>query len=80
MTSTPIPRGYRITGISKMNFVALVAHGMSAISVYGDVVGVRLMLGSMAGSLMAAAGIVAVIASDFTNRAIPEWPLTQSER
>lgn len=74
MTSTPIPRGYRITGISKMNFVALAAHGMSAISVYGDVVGVRLMLGSMAGSLMAAAGIVAVIAIRiFTNRAIPSW-------
>lgn len=74
MTTTPIPRGYRITGSSKMNFVTLAAHGMSAISVYGDVVGVRLLVGSMIGSLMAAAGIVAVIAIRiFTNRAIPGW-------
>jgi len=49
-TTTPIPRGYRITGTSSMNFVSLTAHGMSAISVFGDVVGVRLLIGSLAGS------------------------------
>jgi polyisoprenyl-phosphate glycosyltransferase len=74
MTTTPIPRGYRIDGSSKMNFVTLAAHGMSAISVYGDVVGVRLLLGSMLGSLLAAAGIAAVLAVRlFTDRAIPAW-------
>lgn len=74
MTTTPIPRGYRITGSSKMNFVTLAAHGMSAISVYGDIVGVRILLGSMLGSLMAALGIVVVIAIRvFTSRAIPGW-------
>lgn len=74
MTTTPIPRGYRITGTSKMNFVTLAAHGMSAISVYGDIVGVRILLGSMLGSLMAALGIVVIIAIRiFTNRAIPGW-------
>ena len=31
----------RLEGRSKMNFVALVTHGLSAISVYGDTVGVR---------------------------------------
>ncbi|MGO8758565.1 MAG: glycosyltransferase [Terracidiphilus sp.] len=74
MITTPIPRGYRIAGNSKMNFTSLAAHGMSAISVYGDAVGVRLMVGSIVGSLMAAAGIAAVAAVRiFTNRAIPGW-------
>jgi polyisoprenyl-phosphate glycosyltransferase len=73
-TTIPIPRGYRITGTSRMNFVSLTAHGMSAISVYGDVVGVRLLIASMAGSLMATLGILAVIAIRlFTDRAIPGW-------
>ncbi|MGO9255922.1 MAG: glycosyltransferase [Bryobacteraceae bacterium] len=73
-TTVPIPRGYRIAGTSRMNFVSLTAHGMSAISVFGDVVGVRLLIASMAGSLMAALGILAVIAIRiFTDRAIPGW-------
>lgn len=73
-TTIPIPRGKRITGTSRMNFVALAAHGMSAISVFGDVVGVRLLVASLIGSLLAVAGIVAVIAIRvFTNRAIPGW-------
>ncbi len=74
LSTTPIPRGLRITGTSKMNFVSLTAHGMSAISVFGDIVGVRLLIASMAGSLTAALGILAVIAVRiFTNRAIPGW-------
>jgi hypothetical protein len=74
MTTIPIPRGYRITGGSKMNFVTLAAHGMSAISVYGDVVGVRVLLASMLGSLMAAAGIVVVtILRIFARREVPGW-------
>ena len=57
-----------------MNFVSLTAHGMSAISVFGDVVGVRLLIACMAGSLMAALGILAVAAIRiFTDRAIPGW-------
>jgi polyisoprenyl-phosphate glycosyltransferase len=70
----PIPRGQRIAGKSRMNFVSLAAHGMSAISVYGDVVGVRILIASMAGSVMAALGIAVVISIRlFTNRAIPGW-------
>jgi glycosyltransferase involved in cell wall biosynthesis len=73
MTTTPIPRGHRIAGTSKMNFVALVAHGMSAISVYGDVVGVRLLIASMTGLLLAVIGIVVVWVRVLTNQAIPGW-------
>ena len=69
-----IPRGYRIAGKSRMNFVALVTHGLSAISVFGDIVGVRLLIGSLVGSLLAMVGILIVIMIRlFTNQAIPGW-------
>ena len=70
----PIPRGYRIAGTSKMNFVSLSMHGMSAISVFADVLGVRLLIGATAGSLLAGFGVIAVIAIRVaTFRAIPGW-------
>jgi polyisoprenyl-phosphate glycosyltransferase len=73
-TMIPIPRGTRIAGTSRMNFVALVSHGLSAISVFGDIVGVRLLLGSLAGALLAGLGMVLVaVIRLFTNRAIPGW-------
>jgi glycosyltransferase involved in cell wall biosynthesis len=74
LTMTPIPRGHRIAGSSKMNVVSLTTHGMSAISVFGDVVGVRLLIASMAGAAMAFVGIVTVIwIRVFTRLAIPGW-------
>lgn len=74
LSMIPIPRGQRIAGSSGMNFVGLVAHGLSAISVFGDVVGVRLLIGSIAGSLLAGLGILAVVSIRlFTDRAIPGW-------
>jgi hypothetical protein len=73
-TTTPIPRGHRIAGTSRMNFVSLTAHGMSAISVFGDIVGVRLLIACMAGSAMAAIGILTVTAiRAFTDWAVPGW-------
>ena len=73
-TTVAIPRGTRIAGTSRMNFVALVSHGISAISVFGDIVGVRLLIGSLVGSLLAGFGmaLVAVIRL-CTNWAIPGW-------
>ncbi len=73
-TTIPIPRGYRISGTSRMNLVSLAAHGMGAISVFGDVLGVRLLIGSATGSILAALGIAAVIAIRLlTHQAIPSW-------
>jgi hypothetical protein len=73
-TTIPIPRGYRIAGISHMNFVALVSHGLSAISVFGDIVGVRLLISSLIGSLLAVLGILGVVGVRlFTDWAIPGW-------
>lgn len=41
----PTHRAKRTDGTSSMNFSALVAHGLSAISVFSNVVGVRLLIG-----------------------------------
>lgn len=72
--TTPIPRGRRIAGTSKMNFVSLVTHGISAISVFGDIVGVRLLIATIIGSCATLLGIVAVlIIRIFTHLAIPGW-------
>jgi glycosyltransferase involved in cell wall biosynthesis len=73
-TTIPIPRGHRISGTSHMNFVALVSHGLSAISVFGDIVGVRLLITSLFGSILAGLGIIGVAGVRFlTDWAIPGW-------
>ncbi len=43
----PTDRGRRLAGQSKMNYVSLVSHGLSAISVFGEVVATRLLLGGI---------------------------------
>ena len=71
---TPIARGHRIAGRSRMNFVSLTAHGMSAISVFGDIVGVRLLILSMLASLLVVVLIAGVMAAPLvTGRPIPSW-------
>jgi len=56
----PTTRGQRISGKSHMNFVGLVTHGLSAISVFGDTVGVRLLIGSAIASFLLL-GILALV-------------------
>lgn len=43
--SIPIARGQRLAGKSKMNFIGLLLHGLSAFFVYGDIIGARLLVG-----------------------------------
>lgn len=43
--SIPISRGQRLAGKSKMNFIGLLLHGLSAFFVYGDIIGARLLVG-----------------------------------
>jgi hypothetical protein len=52
--SVPTSRGTRLHGASKMRFVSLVAHGLSAMSVFGETVGVRLMVASLVLTLASA--------------------------
>lgn len=58
-----IARGQRYAGYSKMNFTGLLLHGLTAISVFGDIVAVRLLAFSVVvilGALLTLAVIVVV--------------------
>jgi polyisoprenyl-phosphate glycosyltransferase len=69
-----IDRGRRLAGESTMNFVGLVIHGLSAISVFGDVVGVRVLIGALMGAFLGSLAIAAVAAVRlFTDLAVPGW-------
>ena len=70
----PTQRAPRIQGTSRMNLVALVAHGLSAISVQSEVVGVRLVVTAIVIALLASAGLLAtVLIRTLTDLAIPGW-------
>ena len=47
-TTVPMDRGTRLAGQSRMNYVALVTHGLSAMSVFRELAGTRLLLASCA--------------------------------
>lgn len=67
-------RGIRLVGKSKMSFTSLVIHGLSAISVHSDVVGVRMLAATLTLTLvsMVLAGIVVAVRL-FTDLAVPGW-------
>ena len=69
-----ISRGRRISGSTKMDFISLVVHGLSAISVFGETAGTRILVaaGSLCGLLII--GSIAVICIKFfTLLAVPGW-------
>lgn len=69
-----LDRAKRLYGHSRMNFTALVIHGLSAISVFGDIVGTRLlMLCSAFGVLTLTLLCIAVAIRLTTHLAIPGW-------
>src|SRR5262249_23652564 len=79
MDMLPLARGRRLAGESKMNLISLITHGMSAISVYCDTVGVRLLCLTAALIILALGGICAIVAIRlFTALAIPGWATTVS--
>jgi hypothetical protein len=70
----PTQRARRLAGHSSMNFVNLVTHGLSAISVYSDVVGVRLLMAVSALGLLDLAGLAAIACARLvTGRPAPLW-------
>jgi len=70
----PTRRAHRLDGRSTMNFVGLVVHGLSAISVYGEIIGVRLLVVACLLIFAALAGVTATILVRLTtNWAIPGW-------
>lgn len=74
LDSIPTHRAGRLAEGSRMNFVALTVHGLSALSVHSEVVGVRLLLVTLAamgalGALLA--GTVAALVAN--GLAVPGW-------
>jgi polyisoprenyl-phosphate glycosyltransferase len=55
----PTPRDRRIGGHSRMNFTSLVVHGLSALSVFSHIIGVRLLIASSILMLVALSGLTA---------------------
>ena len=67
-------RGGRYDGNSRMNFVGLVVHALSAFSVHADRIFVRVMLGTGLVALVSVIGLIAVVAIRMaTDLAIPGW-------
>ncbi|MBC8155128.1 MAG: glycosyltransferase [Bacteroidetes bacterium] len=73
-TAVPIERGRRLAGESKMNFVSLIMHGLSAVSVLMDTTSVRIALFCvmMAGVSFLGIGVVVWIRL-FTETIVPGW-------
>jgi glycosyltransferase involved in cell wall biosynthesis len=70
----PTARARRYAGTSQMNFVALMLHGLSAISVYSDVLMARVIVALLAVSGVTLFGLLVVVAVRlFTSLAIPGW-------
>jgi polyisoprenyl-phosphate glycosyltransferase len=73
----PTQRAHRLSGQSQMNFVALVGHGLSALSVHAEIIGVRLLMLALTvvvATVMLLVGVVAVRLG--TAVAIPGWTTT----
>jgi polyisoprenyl-phosphate glycosyltransferase len=76
-TSVPTVRAPRLAGKSRMNFVDLVTHGLSALSVHSELIGVRLLVvAAVLITVMASALLVVLAIRFFTDFAIPGWTST----
>jgi hypothetical protein len=72
----PTVRGVRYSGSSKMNYLSLVMHGLHAISVFSDVVAVRLLLVVLGLACGCAAVLVPLLVQQLCASATePAWAL-----
>jgi hypothetical protein len=69
-----IDRGPRLRGQSRMNFVALVVHGLSALATFQEVMATRLLIASVFAALLAVLLACTVAGIRFgTSMAVPGW-------
>jgi hypothetical protein len=72
--TVPTTRAKRLGGQSHMSFISLVVHGLSALSVYGHIIGVRLLVVTSAFIGLTGLGLVALFALTISNvTALPTW-------
>lgn len=68
--SIPTARAKRLEGESKMNFVSLTVHGLSAMSVFSDRIAVRVLVGTVALTVLLVSGLGIAFCA---HAAIPFW-------
>ena len=74
IVKVPCNRGHRYAGQSHMRLTSLVVHGLSAISVFGETVGVRVCFALGAASGVTVLGLLTVLYLRFlTDLAVPGW-------
>jgi hypothetical protein len=74
MELIPTQRSRRLAGPSRMDLVALVVHGLSAMAVFGDRIGVRLLILVSLGIGLTTVALTTVVGIRlFTTLAIPGW-------
>jgi hypothetical protein len=74
IATIPSHRGSRIAGKSHQSYVKLVIHGLSALSCYNELIGVRLLLISSMLFALSLLGIIATLSLRFINHLpLPEW-------
>ena len=70
-------KGHRYHGVSKMNFGALVYHGMAALATFIDVIAVRLLVGSILAIVVSVLALIGIfIIKTSTDLGIPGWAST----
>ena len=73
-TSIPLPRARRLGGRSHMGLTGLILHGLGAIAVHGDVIGVRALVATLVAIVVCLSGITTVVLiRTVTDLAIPGW-------
>lgn len=60
-TTIPAPRGNRTLGDPRMNFLQLVLHGLSALSVYAEVIGVRVLVAASVLLALDVGGLLVIV-------------------
>lgn len=72
--TVPVDRAERLIGQSRMGFTGLVLHGLSAMSVYSDIIAVRTLMSAAVLLVIGLLTLIAVVAIRvFTPFAIPGW-------
>jgi polyisoprenyl-phosphate glycosyltransferase len=70
----PTKRGKRLEGPPRMDLVSLIVHGLSAMAVFGDRIGVRLLIVVSVGMCLTIAALALVLGIRLsTDLAIPGW-------
>jgi len=72
-TTIPTSRGKRLGGQSHMNLISLVVHGLSALSVYGPIIGVRMLVAIAILVGAVGAGLVAMAIVALSGAHLPSW-------